>query len=213
MAGRKSELVKAEHRLVLQALEVTNLAYQRAASVEEVIEALLPEHAEQLEKRYANPLQKQVSKILGQLLVRGLIFSPGQTSQHRYYGSPNILNPQASRLPAQRSRRSRVLTLVKDVVVLLGRAVRASDVVEHAAERSEFDDLTSELIVRSLMSLAETGELLTKTIRGDGGGINLYLPADFDLNLYLPREPLTLMEEIAHFVETFWEERVRRASE
>lgn len=213
MSLKKSKQLKQEHQIVLQALEVTNLAYQRVANVDEVIHALLPEQTELLGNTYANPLGKQVVKIMNQLLVRGFVFSPGKTIQRRYYGSVNVLDPQASSLPATPSRRSRVLNLVRDIVAIRERAVRSVEIAEFASERKEFEDLSPELIVRSVLSLAQTGELITKEVRGDGKGINLYLPAELDLKLYLPHEPVTWLEEIAHSVLDFWQERDSKAKQ
>jgi hypothetical protein len=68
-----------------------------------------------------------------------------------------------------------------------------------------------ELIVRSMLNLAGTGELITKAVRGDGTGIHLYLPNDYGSNLFSHEHPLTWLEEVAKYVDEFWVIRVGQA--
>ena len=68
------------------------------------------------------------------------------------------------------------------------------------------------MISRDIQSLKQTGELLlVDSVRGDGKGINLYLPADLDAEDYLPPAALTWLEEVARSFNDFWDERAAQA--
>src|SRR3712207_423594 len=105
MGRRKTSAVKAEHLIVLRALEVVNLAHSRAASVHEVVAALLPEHSTLLQHVYRRSLTLAVSSVLHQLLHRQVVFSPGANGSKRYYGSARVLAQDKAPLPDIRSCR------------------------------------------------------------------------------------------------------------
>jgi len=197
-AGRWLSEPKREHQTVLCALEIANLAFKRVVSVDELAKALTNKERKQLEAKYAKDLGQTLSKILNLLSRRGLVFSPGKIGKRSYYGTKSALDAKTAVLPTEQSRRRCVLELVQQIVTKLGRAVRIGDVIEHAGVALDTDDLTPMTITRDILSLKETGELrLTGTIRGDGKGINLYLPAELDPNAFKVREPLTWLEEVA----------------
>lgn len=142
------------------------------------------------------------------------MFSPGDknTSKRRYYGSVNLLDPSHALAPAVQSRRCRVLGLVREAVEKLGRAVWTIDIFEHAAVSEKTADLTQNHITRDVLNLERTGELIIiGRVRGDGKGINLYLPFDMDASHYMPSQPLTWLDEVAQTIEAIWAERVEEA--
>jgi len=51
-----TQSLRQEHKIVLQALEIANLAHERVVTVSETTEALLPSEIEQLEATYSNDL-------------------------------------------------------------------------------------------------------------------------------------------------------------
>ena len=122
--------IRASHKLVLQALEIANLALKRVATVGETIKALTEREVKELQASYAKSIDQSVSVILSLLVKRGSGFSPGRIGKHRYYGSKSILDPSDSLLPAIKSRRQRVLELVRRSVTELNRAVRVGDVIK-----------------------------------------------------------------------------------
>jgi hypothetical protein len=180
--------------------------------VEETVKALTPEESDTLQTTYAADLSKVIAKIIQLLVTRGLIFSAGKLGKHRYYGVVGIIDPATPSLPTEQSRRQRVFELVRRAVNKLGRAVRVSDVVDYAAESMDGGNLTAAEITHDVLSLKEMGELiLVGSVRGDGKGINLYLPADLNPEDYLPTEPLTWLEAVAQVFNELWTESVKRA--
>ncbi len=204
--------LKAEHAVVLQALEIANLALQRVVSLEEIIKALSAAEVEALESAYDNSLIQSLPLILRKLTARDIVFSPGRIGKQRYYGSTNVLNPEYSKLPEIKSRRQRVLSLVRDTVQKLERAVRIGDVIDHAQGISAYADIIPVFITRSLLSLVETGEIkCVGTIRGDAKGTRLYLPSELDPSLYWPKEPLSWIGLVEKVFNQIWEERKAEA--
>ncbi|HEX8495344.1 MAG TPA: hypothetical protein VF658_21205 [Pyrinomonadaceae bacterium] len=212
-AGRWLTEPKLEHQTVLRALEIANLAFKRVVSVDELAKALNNKEREQLEAKYAKDLGQTLSKILGLLSRRGLVFSPGKIGKRSYYGTKSALDAKTAVLPTEQSRRRRVLELVQQTVNILGRAVRIGDVIEHAGASLDIGDITPITITRDMLSLKETGELrLTGTIRGDGKGINLYLPAELDPNAFKVSGPLTWLEAVAQIFNELWSARANQAA-
>jgi len=204
--------LKLEHLIVLGALEEANIANGRVVNPKEISEALSPNDKRKLEAAYTNKLPTIISKILELLRARELVFSPVRTSTHRFYGSVNVLDPSYTSAPTVQSRRCRVLALVREAVEKLGRAVRAIDILEHANASEKGDNLTQLDITHDLLNLEHSGELtVIGRVRGDGKGINLYLPADMDVSRYRPSQPLTWLEEVAQTVEILWAERIEEA--
>lgn len=212
-AGRWLKEPKLEHSVVLRAVEVANLAFRRVVSVDEIVAALTVKEVELLETTYANDLSTSVSKILQLLRVRGAVFSPGKAGQRYYYGVESVLDPATASLPTEESRRRRVLELVRRTVAALRCAVRSADVIEYAASLTEASDLSPNLITRDILNLKETGELrMVGSIRGDGKGINLYLPAELNPEDYSRPSTPTWLEEVAHTFNELWCERVEQAA-
>src|SRR5436190_2068615 len=120
--------LKLEHLIVLGALEEANIVNNRVVSLKEISEVLSAKDKRKLEGAYANKLPVIISKILGLLRARGLVFSPGKTNAHRFYGSVNVFDPSHTSVPAVQSRRRRVLGVVPEAVANLGRAVRTVDI-------------------------------------------------------------------------------------
>lgn len=211
-AGRWVDQPKPEHVVVLRATEIANLAFRRAVSVEEILAALTTKETEMLETAYENALSAAVSKILQLLRARGTVFSAGKVGTRYYYGVAGVLDPAAVSLPADESQRRRALELARRAVASLGRAVRNADVLEYAASSPEYGDFPPEMITRSVLSLRQTGELrVVGSVRGDGRGINLYLPAELNPKDYPLEEPVTWLEEVAHTFKELWGEREAQA--
>lgn len=205
--------LKPEHALVLRAVEVANLAFRRVVRVDEIVPALTVKEVKLLETTYASDLSTAVSSILQLLRVRGAVFSPGKVGQRYYYGVESVLDPATASLPTEESRRRRVLELVRRTVAALGCAVRSADVIEYAASLIEASDLSPNLLTHDILSLKETGELrLVGSIRGDGKGINLYLPAELNPEDYSRPSTPTWLEEVAHTFNELWGERVSQAT-
>lgn len=206
--------IKATHKIVLQALEIANLALKRVATVGEIIKALSRSEVEELQASYAKGIDQSVSVILSLLIKRGSVFSPGRIGKHCYYGSENALDPDASLLPDLKSRRQQVLELVRRSVAEFNRAVRVGDVMDYAARVAEFGKISPELITRDILGLVNTKDIiLAGTIRGDNRGTNLYLPSDLDPELYMPKEPLTWLELVAKIFSEIWADHMKEAKE
>jgi hypothetical protein len=204
--------MKPTHQIVLQALEIANLALKRVVTVGEVVKALSHNEVEELKASYAKDVNVLVSVILGLLTKRGCVFSPGRIGKHCYYGSGNILNPSSSPLPDIKSRRQRVLELVRGSVAELNRAVRVGDVMDYAAGRAEFSDISPELITRDILGLVTTKDIiLAGAVRGDDRGANLYLPSDLEPDLYMPKEPLTWLDLVANIFSEIWADHKKEA--
>jgi hypothetical protein len=206
--------MKRTHKIVFDALEIANLALKRVVTTKEVIKALSRNEVKELQASYAKNMDESVSVILGLLIQRGSVFSPGKTGMRRYYGSRKILAPSVSPLPNIKSRRQRVLELVRQSVAELSRAVLVGDVLDYAARRAEFGNISPELITRDILGLVNTKDiLLVGTIRGDSRGSTLYLPSEFDPKLYMPKEPLTWLEVVAGIFSEIWADHKKEAAE
>ena len=206
--------IKATHKTVLQALEIANLALKRVVTVGETIKALSCSEAAELQASYAKGIDQSVSVILSLLIKRGDVFSAGRIGKHCYYGSKNILDPRVQLLPDIKSRRQRVLELVRRSVAELNRAVRVGDVIDYATGRAEYTNISPELITRDILGLVTTKDIiLVGTIRGDNRGFNLYLPSDLDPKLYMPKAPLTWLELVANIFREIWADHKKEAKE
>jgi hypothetical protein len=215
MGRRADQKLKAEHEIVLRALEVANTAHARVVRVGEVVEALKLSkgNIQRLNRTYGRKLGIVVHKILDQLLARGIVFSPGQIARYRYYGSEDSLAPEDRGLPVFLSRRQRVFKQVRATVNRLRRAVLMGEILQHIDEEDVLPDVTSSEISRAVLSLKETGELLTLPLpRGDDRGSNLYLPAELNPNDYAPRQSVTWLQAVACAFEELWQERMVQAT-
>jgi hypothetical protein len=214
-AGRWLDKPKPEHEIVLRALEIANRALRRTVSVDEILKALMPKEINVLQATYPKDLSSTVSVILKLLCRRGCAFSPGKLGTRRFYGIANVLGTAISLPLMQESRRQRVLRLVRHAVQKLGRAVRIGDILEYAASSPEAGDISPNDITHDVLSLKEEGELhRVGSIRGDEKGYNLYLPADLNLDDYMPPNslPLTWLQTVSLTFEELWAERAGAAT-
>lgn len=205
--------LKLEHLIVMQALEDANRFHGRAVGTAEIAENISLSDRKRLEKKYANKLANSISKILALLTTRRLVFSPGTFNQFRFYGSVGVLDPKVTNIPDVRSRRFRVLGIVREAVHALRRPVRSSDVLNQAKTSQLASDLDDAEITHDILSLAQTGAVvIVGRVRGENKGLNLYLPSDIDPNPYLPVRPLTWLDEVALTVEKIWVDRLEEAT-
>lgn len=212
-AGRWLKEPKSEHQIVLRAVEIANLAFRRVVNIDEIIKALTAKEVDELQVTYANSLSSIVSKVIGLLCARGLVFTLGKYGHRSYYGVAGVLDPNTTSLPFAPSRRQRVLEYVRLTVSKLGRPVCTGDILEYTAELPEAKDITPTEIMHDVLNLKETGDLLVVgSVRGDGKGINLYMPADLDSNDYSNPEPLTRLEVVAQVFNELWSERVNQVA-
>lgn len=212
-AGRWLEKPKKAHEIILRALELANRATRRAVCVSEVLQALTPKEVKILRATYSACLSTAASSVLNLLCGRGYVFSPGKLGVRRFYGAMGLLPPTTVLSLEGESRRQRVLRLVRQTVTELGRAVRMRDILEHAAGLPEAHGLKPADISHDVLSLKEEGELRhIGSVRGDGKGINLYLPTEFNPEDYLQPSIHTWLEEVACTFNELWSERIARAA-
>lgn len=205
--------LKLEHLIVLEALENANLSHGRVVSTAEVAGTLHARDRKRLEETYSNNLGQIIAKILGLLCTRGLVFSLTAANERRFFGSARVLSPDGGQAPIILSRRSKVLGLVREAVTRLGRAVRLADVIEHATTSEYAGDIPPIEITRDVLSLEQTGELkIVARLRGDGKGLNLYLPSELDPTQYMPSEPLTWLEQVVNAFDSLWANHVKAAA-
>lgn len=205
--------MKKTHAIVLEALEVANLAWNRVSTVEEIIAALTPADIQELSQYSGKTLGSTISKILPLLETQGAVFVPGKIGRYRYYGSARRLDKDTAQLPTISSRRQRVLALVREMAKALGRSVLLGEVAEYAAQVGATDIGNKECQI-DLGSLVHTGELqIAQRIWGDERGSNLYLPVELDPAQYQPKEPLTWLEAVAQAFMQIWGKRIEEARE
>ena len=212
LTGAGVEDLKLEHRFILETVEAINIETGTPVSADEVL-TVLPEHErEALEEAYSSALRRVVAKVLVNLQGRGLLASI-KSGRSRLYFRPGTVPPEACADLTKPSRRRRVLDLVRRVVANVHRAVRAQEVVDHAQSEGLTEEISGDMIKRDLTNLVRTGELtVVDTVRGDGGGTNLYLPSELNPAEYLPDEPLTWLEELKKTFDAEWRVRVTAAA-
>lgn len=214
MGQRVDRKLKAEHEIVLRALEIANTAHARVVRINEVVQALRlsANDIRRLKKTYDRSINIVAHKILDQLLARGIVFSPGQIARHRYYGSEDALAPEDRALPVLMSRRQRVLEQVRVTVNRLGRAVLMGEILQDISGRDALPDVTRSETSQAVLSLKQTGELRALPLpRGDDRGSKLYLPAELNPDDYTPRQSVTWLQEVAYAFEDLWQERMLQA--
>lgn len=212
------EDLKAEHLLVLLALEDGNRDHGRAVSRAEVLQQLDEEDRGVLAEAYAEDLGPAVGRVLRLLYRRPLVFSPGKQGRKRYYGSKRVLDPGSAKLSDEmKSKRARAMDLARRRVSKLGRAVRMADMQEAPQEHLRAGNrLTPKDVRESIQSLHATGDLVAiGEVPGDGAGRKLYLPKDFadDVAEYRPEEPLTWREEVLDAFRECWRRKKIEAEE
>lgn len=205
--GDRRVKLKGEHLIVLAMLERVNEQRNRAVGSSEVLESLTSEQRGTLDEAYTRSVRRSVSKILRQLLNRGIVLSPGKRGRTRFYFSPRVLDPEETELPQLRSRRQRSLAFVTELVCDRGLAVRCVD-IEEAANSGSYDvDVPTHLLLRDVQNLRHTGDLVVvDEVRGDGGGTNLYLPAELADRkaAFLPDAPQTWLEQLWSVFRMVW---------
>lgn len=210
-SGRWLEEPKDEHKIILQALEIANKAFTRVVVVGEVIQALSAKEKIILEDKYELALCDSVSKILGLLCKRGIVFIAGKSGKFNYYGLVGLLNPDDTDLGKFQSRRRKVLNLVRTAVIENNRALQMGEIIDFAKRINECRNLAPELISQSVLSLKEKGELVKISMRGDEKGFGVYLPKEFNPIDFLPKQPLTWLEFILSLFNEIWNEHVSLA--
>lgn len=207
--------LRQTHALILQALEIANMAAERVVTVSEVRRALTEGEAEIVCKAYSgDDLPTLIGKVLGLLVARGLAFSPGKVGPSRYYGSKEVLDPTSSLLPNALSRRARVARLVGDAVAERGRAVLLGEITSFASSDSRYCDIAPSDIAHDVTDLAahENGEVqAVGRVHGDRNGGTLYLPKGLPAEAYLPEGPLTWLDQVARAVDSVWADELSKA--
>jgi hypothetical protein len=206
--------LKAEHELVLKALKIANLSSRRVVSTPEILRAFSERQLTEIRKAYKQNVGTVIGKILALLQARGLVFSPGKIGHIRYYGATSVLDPEHTNLPDKQTRRGRTMALVRGAVAEFGRAVRIGDILTYTKSRPEAHDLALSTIAHDVLSLAETNDLrVVGIVRGEGKGHNLYLPPELDTAAYMPKGPLTWVEEVAQAFGEIWSEHLQQAKD
>jgi len=205
--------LKFEHRIVWQALEAANSVFNRVVNANEVLASLTGDEKIHLQGTYTKNLEVALTVILELLSKRDLVFTRNN-GKRRYFGSHRILNLTASQMPEPLlSRRRSILKLVYEVVEFYNRPVRAADIIELVEKQNKNLFIEKKLIVRDLINLSETGELqIAGGVRGDGGGRNLYLPAEFNLENYLYDQSITWLDCVAKAFNDSWNEHAANAA-
>lgn len=212
---KASEQPKKTHAVVLRALEVANMTLNRAATIEEVIEALTAEERELLERTYDFSLGAAIGSILRLLSIpskeRGLVYSPGLTSsRRRAFAAVRVLKPEDAVMPETATRREHVLVLVRHAVRELGRAIRITDAIAFAEGKPEYACLSPGMIQNAIIAARIKGKLsVAKTLHGLHR--HLYLPSDLNAEGYAPSEPLSWQEWVKQAFEELWDERLQEA--
>ena len=205
-AGRWLKEPKFEHKIILEAIEIANRALERPVSVDEVAQTLLPKEKLYLEDKYSTSLNNSACKILNLLCRRGLVFSTGKIGKNCYYGLVGLLTLEDLSTDNLQSRRQRTFKLVRTAVVETGKALKMGEISEFAKTHDSFKDLNSDYIAQDVLSLKQTGEIQVVRIRGDSKGFGLYLPADFNLEDFLPIEPVSWLEFVLQVFNEIWNE-------
>jgi hypothetical protein len=208
-AGRWLKEPKREHKIILEAVEIANKAFERVVTVNEIIQTLLPKEIAVLERKYTIVnFSSFVSNILTQLIGRKKIFATSRVGKRRYYGILGILNPDDTDLNDLQSRRRKTFILLRTAVVESGKALKMGEIYEFAKKHEEFNDLNPTYIANDILSLKQTGEVMVIPIRGDSKGFGLYLPADFNVKNYLPEEPMSWLEFVLSIFNEIWGEHL-----
>lgn len=206
-AGRWLEEPKQEHKIILDAVEIANKAFERVVTVNEIIQTLLPKEIDILEKKYTIiNFSSFVSNVVTQLIRRKKIFATGKVGKRLYYGVVGVLNPDDTNLDDLQSRRQRTFILLRTAVVEMGKALKMGEICEFAKKRAEFKDTNPTYVPQDILSLKQTGEVIVIPIRGDSKGFGLYLPVDFNVEDFMPGEPVSWLEFVLSIFNEVWSE-------
>jgi hypothetical protein len=206
-AGRRLSDVESCVRATVEAL---NTVFGRPVSTSAICDALTPQERQTLSV-LPNALPRRVARVLNQLVTQGQVARVKDGRMALFYVR-DVLSDEACAAAAKPSRRRRVLDLVYATVERLKRAARAVEVVAVGGAIGVTREIPADMIKRDLTNLVRTGELrVISTVRGDGGGNNLYLPSDLDPSTYIVEEPLTWLEELHTAFQAVWAERARAA--
>lgn len=209
----KAGALKPAHAVILRGLEIANIAHARAVTIIEIVEALTHDEVNIVKAAYRFALPTAIGSVMELLIVRGLVFSPGKRGVQRYFASANVLNRETTPLPEIYPHRYRVLALIESTARELGRAVRVSDVLQHAAaHQPETSQLTGTQLVTAITQFLKSGEVvIAKTIRGRKAGRHLYLPVTFDAKTFTTHDSLNWLETVAAAFDEIWSERLHEA--
>lgn len=212
-AGRWLEEPKQEHKIILDAVEIANKAFERVVTVNEIIQTLLPKEIDVLEQKYTIiNFSSFVSNIVTQLIRRKKIFATRRIGKRRYYGVVGVLNPDDTNLNDLQSRRRRTFILLRTAVVETGKALKVGEICEFAKTRAEFRDIDPTYVAQDILSLKQTGEVIVIPIRGDNKGFGLYLPVDFSVEDFTPEEPVSWLEFVLGIFSEIWSEHKSEAN-
>jgi len=191
---------------VLEALELANRRHGRPVTVAEVVECLDASEASRFATQSLTAADR-AAKFLKPMVRRGRIYSKGG-GYRVYYASPSVIPLVNASLPPT-SRRSRVLSLVKRLVLEHGIAVRCSDLLEHGSPE-ELLGMNLQYINRALASLAFTGEIKVAGV-SRGKMSNLYVPAELDPARYSFPKSTAILDRVVDAFKSVWADRLASA--
>lgn len=210
-AGRWFDEPKKEHLIILQALEIANQSFMRVVTVAEVIQALLPKEIDILNKKYKPSMTLIVSKTLRLLHKRGKVIKTDKVGKVHYYGVSGLLNLDYVNLEDLQSLRNKTLKFVQEAVLEKKRALQMGEIIDFIVNQKSGCNIAIKIIRQNVLSLKETGELIRIPMRGNEKGFGVYLPNNFEPELYLPRQPITWLEFVLSIFSEIWEKHKLKA--
>lgn len=206
-------------RDVCSALRVVNLVLGRAATAQEVTEALSPDEQAAVEAAVGKGSRCECVEHMLDALVRA-----GEIQPCRMEGAVAYLHGEAAQRlqlttlpPAATSRRQYSKYLLVSAATSLGRAVRFCDVMAYADERAAASDGDRAAIARDVASLCRSGDVVVvrEVLGGGEDGRYFYLPVDARTGepppLRVPDEPITWLEHVWATFERCWTTESNRA--
>ena len=206
--------LKPEHKIVLEAVETANMAFERAVTVSEVIQGLSSKDKTKLETKLefsSSTLSVHISRLLALLIRRNKVFTAGRIGKRNCYAAVGVLSAEEADVSNIHSRRQKSAHLVRAAVAEEGRALKLNEIYRFAENNALFSHLDKLYIKQDIMSLRQTGDLTAIPIRGDGKGFTLYLPLDFAVEDYLPKQPATWLEFVLKKFNELWNEHKAEA--
>lgn len=199
--------------IILEALKISNVTYDRAVCVSEINEFLTDKQRAEICGSSPTTVSSIIARNLHRLLEMDRVLKAGQLSRRIYYASREVYTVENVRLPEKvTSCRRRVLRMVEEAVEQGGRALRLCEILDYAADFQELQGYSLKMIGKSVHSLLESGNLkIVKTVRGDGRGLSLYLPAAYEASAYLPESPATWLEFVMSVFREIWNRHVAEA--
>lgn len=205
--------INQRHEIILEALQIANVTFDRAVCVAEINDFLTERQRAEICGDSPGTLSSIIARNLHRLLEMNQVLKAGQLSRRIYYASRKVYTVDNVRLPETvTSCRRRVLRMVEDAVQSSGKALRLCEILDYAGECPELHGYPTKMIGKSVHSLLESGNLkIVKTVRGDGRGLSLYLPAGCEVTEYLPQSPATWFEFVMSVFREIWNRHVAEA--